>query len=96
MSKKEAYQQKIEAQVSEWKADIDKLRARAASEAADARMKLEEHVGSLEAMIEQAKEKLVEARESSEETWEAATDKAESAWASIKTGFQDVVSKIKA
>lgn len=96
MSKKEAYQQKIEAQVSEWKADIDKLRARAAGETADAKLKLEEHIEALEAMMDTAKSKLVEVRDSSEEAWEVAKDKAESAWTSIKSGFQDAVAKIKA
>jgi len=70
MSKKEAYQQKIEAQLNEWKADIDKLKSRADQANASAQVGLYEQIDELKAKREAVAKKFEELRNASDEAWE--------------------------
>jgi len=70
MSDRDAYQDKLQAQLDEWKADIDKLRARAAQAEADARIALEREVDELNARREAVAAKLAELRSASGEAFD--------------------------
>ncbi|WP_419767500.1 hypothetical protein [Arcobacter sp.] len=48
MKDKELYEQKKQAQLDEWKADIDKLKAKASIESTEAQIKLNAHIRKLE------------------------------------------------
>ena len=48
MSDKEVYLQKMRAQLDEWKADVDKLKAKASMASADARLERNRQIEVLE------------------------------------------------
>lgn len=70
MSKVEAYKEKYEAKLGEWKADIDKLKAKANQEKSDASISLHEKIDELEAKREDVKRELKKLSEASSEAWE--------------------------
>lgn len=95
MNKKELYQQKKQAQLDEWKAELDKLKAKASGGSADAQLALNKQIKTLESNIEKGKTKLAEIADASEEAWESGKEDVESAWDSIKSSFNDAAGKFK-
>lgn len=77
MSTKEAYQQKVEAQLNEWKADIDKLKAKADQANASAKAEIYEQIDQLKAKRDQVSGKADELRHASDD-----------AWGDVKTGLE--------
>lgn len=95
MSERELYQQKRQAQLDEWKAEVDKLRAKASGASADRQLALNEQIKALESKIEQGKAKLAELAEASDDAWESIKKGVESSWDSLKSAFRDAASKFK-
>lgn len=95
MSEKELYQQKKQAQLDEWQAEVDKLKAQASGASADAQMELNKQIEALEGKIEEGKTKLAEIADASEDAWESIKDGVESAWHSIKSAFSEAADKFK-
>ena len=60
MGDKELYEQKKQAQLDEWKADLDKLKAKASGASADAQLEMNKQIKALESKIEEGKAKLSE------------------------------------
>ncbi len=84
MNKKELYQQKKQAQLDEWKADVNTLKAKASGASANTQLELNKQIEALEGKIEQGKAKLAEIVEASENAWDA-----------MKTAFSDASAKFK-
>ena len=95
MNEKELYQQKKQAQLDEWKAEVDKLKAQASGASADAQLELNKQIEALEGKIEEGKTKLAEIADASEDAWESIKEGVESAWDSIKSAFSDAAAKFK-
>ena len=95
MSEKKLYQQKKQAQLDEWKAEVDKLKAKASGASADAQLELNKQIEALESKIEGGKTKLAEIANASEDAWESLKGGVESAWDSIKSAFSDAAAKLK-
>jgi septal ring factor EnvC (AmiA/AmiB activator) len=95
MNEKQLYQQKRQAQLDEWQAEIDKFKAKASGASADAQLKLNEQIKVLEGKLAAAKAKLTEIADASDDAWESIKEGAESAWASLKSGFSEAASKFK-
>jgi predicted nucleic acid-binding Zn-ribbon protein len=95
MSEKELYQQKKQAQLDEWKAEVDKLKAKASGASADTQMELNKQIEALEGKIEEGQTKLAEIADASEDAWESIKDGVESAWDSMKSAFSDAAAKFK-
>ncbi len=93
MSEKELYQQKKQAQLDEWKAEVDKLKAKASGASAEAQLELNKQIDVLEGKIEEGRTKLAEIADASEDAWESIKDGAESAWDSRKSAFRDAAAK---
>ncbi len=94
MGLKEAYQEKLEAQLKEWSAKVKELQAKAEVAKADAKIELQKHLETLRAKHEAAQGKLKEIKEAGAAAWEKANpgvDKAmadlTSAWERIKKHF---------
>jgi uncharacterized protein YoxC len=96
MNTKELYKQKLQAQLDEWKADVAKLKAKTAGEAADAQLLMQKQFSALEDHIEETQAKIAELADASEEAWESVKTGVESAWSSLKTAVSDAVAKFKA
>ncbi len=95
MGDKELYQQKMKAQLDLWKAEIDKLKAKAAVAQADAQLKLNKQIKSLESEIKEGKAKLSALAEATDEAWHSMKEGVESAWSSLKTAVSDAAEKFK-
>ncbi len=68
MNKKDAYVEKLKAQLDIWKADIDKLEAKARKATADAKVMYEERIGEVRSKWEATKDKLMDIED--EDEWE--------------------------
>jgi predicted nucleic acid-binding Zn-ribbon protein len=95
MNEKELYQEKKQAQLDGWKAEIEKLKAKASETSADAQMELNEQIEGLESKIDEGKSKLSEISDASENAWESFKDGAEATWDSITSAFSDAAAKFK-
>jgi chromosome segregation ATPase len=95
MNEKELYQQKKQAQLDEWKAEVDKLKAKASGASADAQLELKKQIKVLEGKLEEGKTNLAEIADAREDAWESIKEGMESAWDSMKSAFNDAAAKFK-
>ncbi len=95
MSDKELYRQKKQAQLDGWKADLEKLKAKASGASADVQLEINQKIHSLEQKIDKSREKLTELAKSSEDSWESIKAGVESAWDSLKSAVNEAVGKHK-
>ena len=95
MSAREAYKQKIEAEVELAQAKLSELRAKAKISVADARIKYARQIDDLEQGVEATKAKLKELGEAKEDAWEHLKEEVESAWGALRDGVRDVGAKLK-
>ncbi len=70
MSMKESYQQKLQAQMDKWNAEIDKLKARADKQDADVKIEYYEQIENLRLKQQAATDKLTALMSASDEAWE--------------------------
>ena len=71
MNEKELYQQKKQAQLDEWKAEVEKFRAKVSEAGADAQLELNKQIKTLEHKVEQGKTRLAETANASDAAWES-------------------------
>jgi len=95
MSMKDAYQQKLQARLDEWNADIDKLKARADKAEASVKLGYYEQIEDLKMKQEAAREKLAELKLASDDAWEDLKAGAESAWDSLGEAVKSASSRFK-
>jgi len=93
--KRKAYEEKIDAQLEEWNAQLALLRARAAKARAGAKVEYNKTLEALQHRHDEARARLHELKTSSDEAWEDFKTGAEKAWAEVKTAFHDAASKFK-
>ena len=92
---KETYQQKIQEQLDEWRADIDRLREKAKNASAETKLKYQENIDKLELKMDEGKSKLKDLKESSAEAWDAVKDGADSIWDTMKATFAEVKDRLR-
>lgn len=80
MTDKNAYRQKLEARLEQWRAEIDKLQAKAAEAGADARAEYEEQIETLRGQQKEARAKLNELSDATGEAWKDLRGGIEKAW----------------
>ena len=95
MSTKELYKQKMQAQLDEWEAEIDRFKAKASGASANAQLDLNKDINALKGKIEQGKTKLAEIAEASDDAWESIKEGVDSAWDSLKSAVSDAKLKFK-
>lgn len=95
MSMKETYEQKLQAQLDEWGAEIDKLKAKAAKAEADAQLEYYKQIEELRSMQEAANAKLAELKAAGDDAWEDLKAGIESAWDSLGTALKSASSRFK-
>ncbi|WP_404366887.1 hypothetical protein [Marinobacter sp.] len=95
MKNRELYQQKVQAQLDEWRADFDKFKAKASDASADSQLDINRNLKSLEAKIEEGRKKLSEISDFGEETWDSASENVRSGWESVKSGANDAIARLK-
>jgi hypothetical protein len=95
MNDKELYQQKMQARLDEWTAEVDKLKAKGSGASADVQLDMNKQIRVLEGRIEDGKAKLSELTEASEDAWESIKEGVESAWGSLRSAATDAAAKFK-
>jgi hypothetical protein len=95
MNEKELYRQKYQAQLDGWKADVAKLRARAAGAKADAQLEMNKHLKELDHGVSEASARLAELAAASEEAWGSVRKNVETSWEALKAGVNAAASKFK-
>jgi len=93
--KRKAYEEKLDAQLKEWNAQIALLKAKAENAKADSKIDYYKTIEALEDKQNKAKAKLQELKTSGDEAWEAVKAGAEKVWAEVKTAYHDAASKFK-
>ena len=95
MSNKELYRQKRQAQLDEWRAEVDKLKARASGFSADTQLEMNKRTKALERKIEEGRAKLSQLADASDDAWESLKDGVESAWDVLKSSVNEAAAKFK-
>tara|TARA_R110002095_G_scaffold216066_1_gene211961 strand:- start:2522 stop:2809 length:288 start_codon:yes stop_codon:yes gene_type:complete len=95
MSTKEIYQKKLRAQLNEWSAEIDKLRAQADKAGADAQLRYYQQIEELRSMHEAASSKLAELKDASDDSWTDLKAGMDSAWSTIGDALKSATSRFK-
>ena len=93
--KRKAYEEKLDAQLKEWNAQITLFKAKAKNAEADAKIDYYKTIEALEQKHDEAKTKLQELQTAGDEAWEAVKAGAEKTWAQVKTAYHDAASKFK-
>ncbi len=88
----QAYEQKLRAKLDEWRAEIDKLKAKAAQADANQRLKYQEEIRNLENRQAEMKEKLEQLRTAGEGASQDLKTGIERAWSDLS----DAISKMSA
>ena len=95
MGAKEAYQQKLDAQLKLWNAEIDKWEAKTERAAAEAKIQYFESLESVKSKRHVVGAKLHQAREASAEAWEGLKAGLEAAWDEFKAAYDKAAAKFK-
>lgn len=95
MDEKALYQQKKQAQLDEWSADLAKFKAKASGASADAQLEMHKQIKTLETLMQDGKDKLDELSKASEGTIDSIKHGLEGAWESTKTTFSDAAAYFK-
>lgn len=95
MSTKEAYKQKIEAELELVQAKLAEFKAQAKISTADARIKHAKQVRDIEQKVGATKVKLKELGAASEDAWEQLKDGVESTWGALSVAIRNATAKFK-
>ena len=95
MTQKNAYQEKAEAKMDEWQAEIDKIRAKADHATADARIKYDEQIKELVDYQKKAQKQLEDMQRASEAAWADMRSGMEKAWADLSKSWQDAINRYR-
>ena len=93
--KRKAYEEKLEAQLEEWNAQIALLKAKADKAKAEAKIEYYKSIEALEHKQEAAGTKLHELKTAGDEAWESLKTGAEKAWDEVKAAYHNAASKFK-
>ena len=93
--KRKAFEEKLDAQLKEWNAEIALLKARAENTKADLKVEYTTKIDILQHKRDTAKAKLHELKSAGDEAWEDLKIGAEKAWAEVNDAFHDATAKFK-
>jgi hypothetical protein len=93
--KRKAYEEKLDAQLEEWNAQIALLKAKADKAKAEAKIEYYKTIEALQRRQDEARTKLHELKTAGDEVWEDLKTAAEKAWDEVKTAFHIATSKFK-
>ena len=95
MSLKEAYEQKLQGQLDEWSAEIDKLKAKADGAEGDAQVEYYKKIKELRSMQDTAANKLTELKDAGKDSWEDLKAGIDSSWDSLGNALKSAASNFK-
>lgn len=92
---KQAYQEKLQAQLSEIEAQINVWRAKVEQAEADAKLESQKHLENLEQRRDDIRAKLEELSNAGEGAWEDLKAGIDSAWDDLKRAFEDAAARFR-
>jgi hypothetical protein len=95
MATKEAYQQKLHAQIKEWDAKFDLLSARAQKLTAEAQIAYQDEVVKLKARRAEANQNFEALAKRGEGAWEEMKDGLETMWRDTSKAMEDAMKRFK-
>lgn len=95
MEKRKAYEEKFEAQLREWGAEIALFNARADKTKAGARIEYYQMIEALQGKEDEARAKLQELMTAGDDAWEDLKTGAENICTEVRTAFQNASSRFK-
>ncbi|MCW8842631.1 MAG: hypothetical protein OQK00_04365 [Rhodobacteraceae bacterium] len=95
MSMKDAYVQKLKAQMDEWSAQINKLKAKAESKEADAKIEYLEQIDALREEQLEAQKKMSDLQNASETAWEDLKAGVDRSWDSLSSAMKKAMSRFQ-
>jgi len=93
--KRKAYEEKLDAQLKEWSAQIALLKAKADNARADAKVDYYKTIDALQQKQDEVKTKLQQLKAAGDEAWEDVKKGSEKAWAEVKAAYHDASSRFK-
>ncbi len=93
--KRKAYEEKFDAQLNEWSAQIDLFKAKADKAQAEVKIEYYKAIDALQHKQKDAKGKLRELKIAGDEAWEDLKKGAEKAWDEVKAAYQDANARFK-
>ena len=95
METKTAYEKKLQAQIDEWRAEIDKLKAIADQAEAETQIEYNQQIDKLSSYENMANRKLAEIREAGDDAWKDLKSGAENAMKSLESALKSAASRFR-
>lgn len=95
MKNREAYREKLEAQMREWSAKIDLLKAKADQAEAEAKIEYSKRIEDLRQRKEALQAQLAELKNAGDAAWEEIKSGVEKASAELKSAVESAAAKFK-
>ena len=95
MPDKDAYVQKLHAQIDEWDAEIEKLKTKVDNAKAESRLEYQKEIENLQLRRQEVGERLTKVRHALEGAWEDISAGAQNAWDAMDDALRSARSKIK-
>jgi CBS domain-containing protein len=96
MADREAFVEKLEAQLREWTKHLEELKARARKATAARRAEYSKQIAALQAHGDEATKRLHELRGAGEHAWEELREAAEKAWHEMSVAVDGAVTRLRA
>jgi hypothetical protein len=95
MNNREIYKQKFEAQVHEWSAKLDVMKAQAEKLTAQAKLDLKPHLDAVQTKFDDAKAKLQHAAATGDDKWDEVVKAVDHGWAELKSAAEGALDAMK-
>jgi hypothetical protein len=92
--KRKSYEEKFEAQLKEWSAEIALFNDKADKARYEAKIEYYKTIESLQGKQDAARTKLQELRTAGDDAWEDLKTGAENVWTEVETAFQSAASRL--
>lgn len=93
--RRKAYEEKLDAQLKEWKAKSALFKAKADKAKADVKIEYYKTIDTLQRKQDEAGTKLRELKAAGDEAWNDLKAGAEKVWSDAKTAYHDATSRFK-
>ena len=95
MMDKKAYQERMEAQLQEWKADLDKLDAQAKKKSAEGKISYAKKRKELQDKMDEVRNDLSSLKASGDQKWDVIKEHLEKGKNDFKKNYNDLVAALK-
>ncbi len=92
---KKAYLEKLQGKLQEWKANLDKLKAKATQAQADVKIELGKRLSEAESQYQDLERQMHGMDQAEESTWNQVKGGAQSAWDKLDGTFKSLADKFK-